>query len=74
VFGQANDSNFELAVKEYPDEVDFYDSLGDGYAANGEINKAIISYEEVIRRDSDYIKMDVNYIPTKTKLAKLRTR
>ena len=66
-------SAFELAVREYPDEVDFYDSLGDGYAANGEINKAIISYEEVIRRDSDYIKMDANYIPTKTKLAKLRT-
>lgn len=42
---------FELAVREYPDEFNPYDSLGDAYQANNEIEKAILCYENAILRN-----------------------
>lgn len=59
-------SIFSLAVREYPNEFNPYDSLGDAYAANNEIEKALHCYEEAL-------KINPNSNATRVKIEKLKT-
>lgn len=42
---------FELNVEEYPKVSNVYDSLGEGYMALGEFDKAILNYEKSLQLD-----------------------
>lgn len=58
---------FKLAVREYPDHFNPYDSLGDAFLANNEIEMAIQYFEEALKRNP-------NSKLIKDKLDKARTK
>ena len=44
---------FELNVRQYPDASNPYDSLGEAYAADGQVQLAIANYEKSLALDSN---------------------
>jgi cytochrome c-type biogenesis protein CcmH/NrfG len=43
----------KLNTQAYPDEANPYDSLGDAYEANGQMDLAIEAYEKALERDPE---------------------
>ena len=62
---------FEFNVKNYPNKADAYDSLADGFEANGELSKALNMMDIAIKKSlKENIKKD-SYITHKANLLSL---
>jgi len=56
---------FLINTKQYPRSANVWDSLGDGYRANGEIEQAVASYQKALE-------IDPNFAASKRNLAELQ--